>query len=206
MRHETPWGVWDPITPGEVMKLLSGLATPWWIAGGYAIEAFVGRTLRDHDDLDVGVFRRDQLAVQQVLGGWDLHAADPPGTLRPWLPGESLPASVHDIWAREDTRGPWRFQLMLDESQGDDWVFRRDARVRRSVETLTWERDGLRYIAPEVQLLYKSRALREKDQVDFEAAVPLLSQTQRGWLQGTLTLTEPAHPWIERLSAPGLSP
>ncbi|MEX1102724.1 MAG: amino acid transporter [Dehalococcoidia bacterium] len=200
VRHETPWGVWDPLTPAEVGELLRGIEAPWWIAGGYAIEAFAGRELREHGDVDVGLLRRDQLAVQRTLDGWELHAADPPGTLRPWLPGEHLPRAIHDIWVREDGDGPWRFQLMLDESEGEEWVFRRDTRVRRELGALTWKRDPLSYIAPEVQLLYKSKGLRAKDQVDFAAAEPVLSDRQRAWLRDALELVEPGHPWLAALS------
>lgn len=77
-------GAWDPLTPGAVAGLFSQLTTPWWIAGAYAIELFLGRALRTHGDIDVLLLRRDQLAVHQVLKGWDITAADPPGTLRPW--------------------------------------------------------------------------------------------------------------------------
>ncbi len=43
--------------------------------------------------------------------------------------------------------------------------FRRDPRIRRPVGTLTWERDGLRHLAPEVQLLYKAKEPRARDEV-----------------------------------------
>jgi hypothetical protein len=35
-----------------------------------------------------------------VLAGWEWWAAVPPGILRPWAPGETVPAAVHDIWCR----------------------------------------------------------------------------------------------------------
>ncbi|MFI7610589.1 hypothetical protein ACIBP6_05040 [Nonomuraea terrae] len=68
--------------------------------------------------------RRDQLAVRRLLDGWDAHVALD-GTLRPWEAGETLPAQTHDIWVREHPGGPWRFQLMLDETDGEQWVCRR---------------------------------------------------------------------------------
>lgn len=74
----------------EVRALFSALRAPWWIAGGHAIELAVGHRFREHGDIDVLLLRRDQLAVQQALSAWELWAADPPGTLRPWQPGEFL--------------------------------------------------------------------------------------------------------------------
>ncbi len=158
VRTETPWGPWEPFTPAEASRVLGRLSIPWWIGGGLALEAFVGRAWRDHGDLDVGLFRADQAEVRDHLLGWDVACADPPGTLRPWPRGETLGERVHDVWVRERPDAPWRFQVMLDERDGEDWVFRRDARIRRPVASLTWAMDGVRYLTPEVQILYKAKA------------------------------------------------
>ena len=195
------WASWDPVEPPEAEVTLSGADFPWWIAGGYALEAFVGRRWRDHPDLDIGVFRRDQLKLQAALSGWELHAADPPGTLRVWLPGEVLPAGVHDIWAREGPTGPWRFQLMIDEHDDDEWIYRRDSRIQRSFESLTWNLFGVEYLAPEVQLLFKSKGSRAKDEEDFRQVAPLLTPMQRHWLLDALRLTSAGHPWIATLAS-----
>jgi hypothetical protein len=194
-------GPWQPLAPGAVATLFAEFGVPWWIAGGWAIDLFLGRPTRAHGDIDVLVLRRDQLAVQRVLAGWDLHAADPPGKLRPWRPGEVLPAEVHDVWCRRRPDAPWCLQLMLDVDDGDDWVFRRDRRVRRSVAGLgRTSADGIPYLAPEVQLLYKARpAPRPKDEADFAAALPLLPPERRAWLRDALDVCAPAHPWRRRL-------
>jgi Aminoglycoside-2''-adenylyltransferase len=127
-RTDTPW---EPASPAEVAGFFGGCPARWWIAGGYAIELAVGSPYRGHGDIDILLLRRDQLAVQKALPGWEWHAADPPGTLRPWKPAEQPPASVHDIWCRPGPAEPWQLQIMLDESSGEDWVSRRDQRIRQ---------------------------------------------------------------------------
>lgn len=200
MRHETPWGTWDPLTPDEIAALMRGFGGWWCIAGGYAIDAFCGVPgRRDHGDVDVSLLARDQTAAQAHLSAWELHCADPPGTLRPWLPGETLAPAIHDIWGRRDPRDAWRFQLMLNPSDGGDWLYRRDPRLRRPIASLTWLRDGIPYLAPEVQLLFKARGGRDKDRQDFKDALPLLADAQRSWLRDALQLTEPASAWIAAL-------
>lgn len=203
MRTETPWGPWEPMSLADAVHLLAPLRTPWWIAGGYAVELAVGRAFRDHGDIDVLLLRRDQLAVQRILPDGQWWAADPPGTLRPWLPGEILPQEVHDIWCRPGTGAPWRVQFMLDDAEDGDWVFRRDPRIRLPLERLgRVSGDGVPYLAPEVQLLYKARSRRPKDDQDFEAALPVLGEDGRAWLTETITLAEGAgHPWAARLRA-----
>jgi hypothetical protein len=67
--------------------------------------------------LHVLVLRQGHLRVQQALRGWEWWAVDPPGTLRPWLPQEQLPAEIHDIWCRP---GPVSFEV-----DGVDYTFRK---------------------------------------------------------------------------------
>jgi aminoglycoside-2''-adenylyltransferase len=192
-------GPWEPLTPAEVIGRFDGITEPWWIAGGYAIELFVGRPLRSHGDIDVLLLRRDQALIHHVLPGWDIHAADPPGSLRPWPAGERLPEHVHDIWCRERPEGPWRVQFMLDRSDGDTWICRRDERIRRPIASLRW--DGTAALVPEVQLLYKAtRSTMPKNEVDFAAALPLLGATQRDWLDNALALTAADHSWRAALA------
>ncbi|HLZ07593.1 MAG TPA: amino acid transporter, partial [Chloroflexota bacterium] len=168
----------------EVVALFDRMPAPWWIAGGWAIDLFVGSPTRPHHDIDVGIFHRDQLVAQETLGGWDLHAADPPGGLRKWQTGEVLRPAIHDIWCRRSPTAPWSLQLMLNDAEGDSWAFRRDHRITMPLARLIHRTaDGTPYLAPEVQLLFKSRVgRREKDAADFEAVLPRLDEDGRNWL------------------------
>ncbi|MFJ7215799.1 nucleotidyltransferase domain-containing protein [Amycolatopsis sp. NPDC098790] len=188
---------WSPAPLSEVVTLFSRVRTPWWIAGGHAIELAVGHAFRSHADVDVLVLRRDQAAVQEALQSWEWWAADPPGTLRPWRPGEVLPPGVDDVWCRPSASAPWRIQVMLDESEGGEWVSRRNPAVRRAIDRLgAVSADGIPYLATEVQLFAKSRATRPKDEQDFTAALPVLDAAQRQWLADALGKS---HPWRDRL-------
>lgn len=197
-------GQWAPATVTDVAGLFAKASFPWWIAGGRAIELAVGRQLRAHGDLDVLVLRRDQEAAREHLAGWDLQVADPPGAgrLRPWHPGEVLDSPLHGVWCRQRPDAPWAVELLLDEAEDEAWVSRRDARVRLPILRVGHvTKDGVPYLSPEVQLFYKAKATRDKDEVDFEAALPLLSADQKRWLAEALRVTEPQHPWRDRLTA-----
>jgi hypothetical protein len=200
-------GPWEPLSPERVGALFERCDAPWWIAGGWALELGLGRRIRDHDDIDLLLLRRDQGRAHEVLRGWELWAADPPGQLRPWPEGEPLPRHVHDIWCRESATAPWRLQLMLDEASGDRWVSRRDPRIQRPVDELgSITPAGLSVLAPEVQLFYKGTTsaprLRPKDEVDFAATLPLLTAGQRHWLAWAMRLIAPSHHWLNRLEQP----
>ncbi|GAA1086497.1 nucleotidyltransferase domain-containing protein [Streptomyces javensis] len=203
MTHlRAPFGRWDPASLSEVVARFSGLGSCWWVAGGCAIELAVGRRIRSHGDIDVLLLRRDQLMAQQALSGWQWWAADPPGTLRPWASDEVLSPGVHDIWCRAGADDCWRIQIMIDESRGQEWVSRRDPRVRRPISTLGMtSADGIPFLAPDVQLYYKAKTPRPKDEADFDAALPVLTDQRRRWLVDAISKTYGPHPWIERLQA-----
>lgn len=195
-------GRWVPDRPEDVATIFAEADFPWWIAGGYAIELAVGHELRAHGDLDVLVLRRDQGLVRDLLADWDLYVADPPGQgeLRPWRPGEVLQPPLHDIWCRHTPKAPWSVQLMLDEAEGTQWVSRRNPAIRLPIDRLgRTSKTGIPYLVPEVQLFYKAKATRNKDEADFEAVLPLLDAPARAWLAGAINVIVPDHPWLRRL-------
>jgi hypothetical protein len=195
---------WEPAPLDRVVERFATASVPWWIAGGHAIELAVGHQVRDHGDIDVLLLRRDQLAVQEVLSGWEWWAADPPGVLRPWAPGEVLPVGVHDIWCRPGPTEPWRIQVMLDEAEDGHWVSRRNPRVRRPLALVgARTHEGVPHLAPEVQLFYKAKQPRAKDEQDFAAALPVLDAEQRRWLAEAVAATYGDHPWDAELRRPG---
>jgi hypothetical protein len=200
---------WQPLSVRELAVALRGLASPWWIAGGWALDLFLGRQIRPHADIDVLILRPDQLTVQHHLSNWQLHKTgqSTPSKLAPWPPGEHLDWSsgVFSLWARRHDDDPWRFQLLLMETDGPDWIFRRDPRIRGPIDRLGWHTPGgLPILRPEIQLLYKAGpGRRPKDDADFVATAPALSADARSWLTEVLTLQfAREHPWIDSMSQP----
>lgn len=192
---------WDPLTIDQVVDLMADLTVPWWIAGGWAIDLFLGRQTRTHEDTDVLIRRADQLVVQRHLADWDLHKTQQPG-LKPWPPGEFLNRPIDDVWCRRTPASPWALQLMLLDTDGGDWVFKRDPSIRGPLDALgRTTPDGVPHMAPEIQLLYKAKAETiAKDQSDFEAAVPHLTPRAQVWLLARLERRFPdGHNWINSL-------
>ena len=195
------YGPWDAQTPADVAELLRPTGVTWCIAGGYAPELFAGRSWRDHDDVDVVILRHEAEALHRALPQWSLHLAGP-GNLETWPAATALPADVHDIWVRQGS-GPWRFQFMVVDTEDGDWLFRRDPRIRGPLETFTVDMDGLPVLAPEIQLLYKSKQPnRPKDEQDFIETHAALNRVQRTRLLSWMTAIYGDHPWLTHLADP----
>jgi aminoglycoside-2''-adenylyltransferase len=197
--HGPAIGHWSPLQPQEVATLLAGVNRPWWIAGGWALDLFLGFQTRAHDDLDVGVLRRNVLEVTAHLCGWEFFEARSQALYRLAV-GEAPRAEVNSMWCRRCGEQRWSFELLLDDAHADAWVFRRwpalqiplDKVIRRTP-------NGIPFLTPEIQLLYKARHPRTKDQSDFERLLPRLGSSERTWLCDALSRIDSEHAWLTTL-------
>ena len=182
-----------------VASLLSGLAVPWWITGGWAIDLAAGHITRDHADVNVMMLERDEHALRG-LTGVDIQliaGGQPPG---PWpagrrltsepVPGPGPRAGDRLILRGEDLALPT--QVTTASAVEAIWVYKKGSHVfTRPLADITLHWQGIPFLAPEVVLLIKARPGLDRpgtdnDQRDFEAAPPVLSAQQRSWLKDAI--------------------
>ena len=197
--HREGWDLgddppWDPWTPYDLVAPLSGVETRWYVVAGWAIDLFLGRQTRDHEDLEIGVPEANFELVQRALPGtWHVVGG---GRARPVTP-ESLGESFQ-TWLWID--GAYRLDVFRDPHDGDAWVCRRDPSICRPyVESLARSADGIPYLVPEQVLLYKAKYDRDKDRRDLAAALPSMPNEARSWLRDALAAVHPGHPWLDAL-------
>lgn len=196
---ERLYGRWEPLAPQDVASLFEGAPFRWWIAGGWAAEAS-GAPRRPHGDTDVVVLYEDLAAVRSWLSDfhlweWEAHA----GSLRPLLAGDELLAGRQGLWIRRDAESPWVCDLLLTRSQDGRWLYKREPQVSLPLSEIGQTSGGVPYLRAPVVLLHKAKALRDKDQSDFEGMLPRLTDDERAWLDHALAIAHPDHPWRARL-------
>ena len=77
--------------------------------------------------------------------------------------------------ARRSALSPWEVDFVIAEERDGNWVWRHDPTVTTSLADLTWMDDaGVRFARPEVVLAHKAKWRQPKDDLDFDAAWPLL--------------------------------
>jgi hypothetical protein len=172
-----------------------GFSRPWCIAGGWALDLWLGRVTRPHQDVDIALLREDQIAIKDHFHNWKFYLVDTQGKLRLWKDRQMHMLPTHEIHAR----GPEgeAIEFLLNESNGIDWLFRRDTRI--TLPMRSWMRFGAERIpvlAPEIVLLYKSKKPSPKDELDFRSAMELLDPDAKAWLIRALQGIDSAHPWL----------
>jgi len=172
-----------PEPVARIADVMSTYRPPWALAGGWAVDAWLGRLTRDHGDVDLAVF--DQPALFEHLAGWQLIGHDetkenegadlwdgralvPPAHLHGRPPEQSgpLPERFDDSGMRVvfSADGFW-LDIQLCECSGGDWVLNSDAPASAVAEPrvakplagcIRQSRWGLPTVAPEVILFLKA--------------------------------------------------
>jgi hypothetical protein len=185
-------------TPSEVADRLAGVALPWCVAGGWAVELFLGARMREHGDIEIAIPAAGWSAVRDRFPG---YAVDAVGSGRIWTdPTPRVLAAVHQTWLRDPATGDYLLDVFREPHDGHTWICRRDETIRLPYRDIVCHtHDGIPYLAPELVLLFKAKAARPKDQADFDAAVPRLSAAQRATLADLLARVHPRHRWLADL-------
>lgn len=195
--------IWKPISLEELALLFANSNRPYWISGGWAIDLFLGKKTRPHEDLDISIARTDLTSFQEILKDWELQVVDPPNSknLRPLKTGERLEPPYYNIWSRKKIDGPWNLQIMLCDLEESEWVYRRNKSIRGPLAEFGWKTpDGKNVLSPVIQLLYKSRSPREKDIQDLENCLLAFTPRQRDRLRELILLDSGEyHPWISMI-------
>jgi hypothetical protein len=188
----------------DVCRVFTDFDRPWFVAGGWAIDLFLGAVTRPHEDLEVTILREDQEAFQHMLAGWSLSKIDDEQGASEWVPwcrGERLELPNFQTQARRSGVNLAVFDVFLTDAIEAVWQFRRDPRITRPVGEIGARSsiEDIPYVVPEIVLLYKAKYHRAKDEHDFEQALPRLAPGQRGWLCAALLVHRPDDPWLAQL-------
>lgn len=171
----------------------------WFVAGGWAIDLYLEKATRPHDDIEIAIFRKDQLILQHYLKGWLLRKVVY-GKLMAWHQDEFLELPIHEIHCFNEASDPQQLEVLLNETGVNEWVYRRNERVRRSLaECYLVSKEGVKYLCPEVVLLYKSKNPNAKDERDFGEIIKYMDAKRRGWLRDSIALCDAEHHWLNRL-------
>ena len=105
------------------------------------------------------------------------------------------------VWVRRSAVDPWVIDLPITPDRDGLWTNKRDPDHVAPLEEVTWvAADGIRYLRPEITLLYKAVLHRPKDDRDLAVTWPLLDAGARDWLREAVARLYPEHPWLAGLS------
>ena len=183
----------------SVCSTFSDFKEPWFVAGGWAIDLAVGRVTRQHSDVDICIFRNSLPQFFSYFKEWKIEVS---------IPGTSQRITCRSI---EDVIIPRHelhcdfeninFEILLNETNGENIVFRRDTSIILPLERFTcWNNDNIPFVHPAWLLLYKAKYLKEKDQKDFKEVIKILLKDDLKWLHQALSRHQPGSHWLRELN------
>lgn len=208
----------------SLVNFLGPLSVEWFVSGGWAIDIHLNHVTRERCDLDISVPFSDRLkCIEFFLGeGWRIEGKLG-GGFRTLRKVSDYNDDIHYFWSfpegadfvseyvdddgnrriayNRDSQNELDYiEVFFDVIKDGRFIFRRDSRVKRREDRAILEREGVRYLAPELVLLFKSNRLSEKNLLDFDAAVDSLGRDALVWLIEALSLVYgDSHIWTKQL-------
>jgi hypothetical protein len=185
-------------TPSAVARRLAGIATPWCVAAGWALDLFQGTRTRTHGDIEIAI---PAAGFPEVRSRFPEYAFDAVSSGRIWENATpEVLAATHQTWLRDPATGDYLLDVFREPHDGDTWICRHDETIRLPYsEIIHQTEEGIPYLIPELVLLFKAKHTRPKDQADFDRTVPLLTRTRRDTLAELLAHAHPGHRWLADL-------
>ena len=185
-------------TPSEVAQHLAGIATPWCVAAGWALDLFRGTQTREHGDIEIAI---PAATFPEVRNRFPGYAFDAVSSGRIWENATpDVLAATHQTWLRDPATGNYLLDVFREPHDGETWICRHDQTIRLPYsEIIRHTPDGIPYLAPELVLLFKAKRAHPKDQADFDATIPCMTTAQRTTLAGFLARAHPGHRWLANL-------
>ncbi|MDW0114534.1 hypothetical protein QT711_15150 [Sporosarcina saromensis] len=181
----------------KVANWMEAYDRPWGIAGGWAIDLFVGQVTREHSDIEIAILREDQHGLKRLLHDWSFKKVVKHQFVD-WGP-ETLELPIHELHGTHQGYGD-QLELLLNEVINDQWIFRRDPRISFPSSLLFLKSpQEIPFLHPVIVLLYKANNTREKDHADFLAVKDLIGKEDQEWLCDALKVHVPGHLWISEL-------
>lgn len=179
---------WHPYSLEQIKLLFSAADFKWGIAGGWAIDLYIERQTRQHEDIDILILSCEQQKLFNYLKRFTIYVAKD-GKLSIWS-GQKIDDSC-SLWVSELQSTPFIFEILLIDAVEDKWIYKRDGRISGELNSLFIDsKYDMRIVAPEIQLLYKlgASSVREKDIQDLKAIYKFISTSQLEWLKSSLNL------------------
>ena len=180
----------------KLTKVLDGYDGFWALAGGWAIDFFLNQKTREHNDIEIATWRDEQSELQGFLSAWKCDYYQK-GVAFHWTEQQTLELPVHELHCRQNGN---KLEILLNERQGNEWIFRRNPRITYPEEKFSLESiQGIRILSPEVVLLYKSKSPNQNDDTDLKNALKKMETDQIKWVQENIKTLYSDHRWLQVL-------
>ena len=194
----------------------------WAVCGGFALDLFLDKEIRNHSDIDICVFEKDRDVILKYMlqNNWNVYEFRGGGKVRPLditlssEVGRNLmctkgkcdivkfyPCEVEKLlWYEFFHTGIKKLnylEFLFNTSNEEYFIFNKEQGIQRELSKAILFNNGIPFLAPEIVLLYKSdRSENIEYHYDFEQTYPHMNNEQKEWFNQNLDVLYPnGHIW-----------
>lgn len=177
----TDFNNWQLLSIASLKQIMHDADYDWYLAGGIALDEFLGRKTRNHEDIDILVNFKEIECILDFFNSYNVYTARN-GSLS--LSLRNNIKSTDSLWIAKDDKESFIIEILFFEEEAGHWIYKRDNAVRKKIEDMYFVKNDMKIIQPEIQLFYKmnSSSVREKDLYDYHNVYPVLEERQKEWL------------------------
>ncbi len=163
---------------------MSKFGFSWFIAGGWAIDLFLNRETRVHDDIEIGIYRKNQMQLYRYFEKYKKYYINNKSHIgkhekQAWN-REYLRLPIHELYIEHEKL---ELEVLINEKDEGHWVYGRNENVKLDEKKIIqFTEDRIPYLCPEIVVLYKTTEMRSKDVEDIANALGKINETQKKWL------------------------
>ena len=167
----------------KAKNMMNKFGYPWFIVGDWAIELFRDKETRIHDDIEIGIYREQQMQLFRYLGKYEKYYIDNRSRIGKYEKKE---------WEKEFLRLPIRelcieyegseIKILLNEKDDVDWIYGRNNKIKHErSNVIRFTNNRIPYLCPEIALLYKTEELRNEDKDGISKALGKMNEYEKKW-------------------------
>jgi len=168
----------------KIKGIMDKFGYPWFIEGGWAIDLFLDKETRRHEDIEIGIYRKHQMQLYRYFEKskkYFINNKSRIGKLekKEWNK-EYLQLPIYKLYI--EFKGI-EIEVLLNERDENSWIYRQNSKIKLDEKKVIQFTDKrIPYLCPEVVLLNKIKEMRDKDIKDISSASKKMSEAQIKWL------------------------
>lgn len=195
----------------------------WFLIGGWALDLFVGKKLREHKDIEISIWRDEAHLLFEYFKTNSVELVTGNSRYQYIKSTSEIDNRGHLIIRDiQQSNVKINLEIFITDRRDNLWIFRKQSSLRFSIEEVIFEyAQGVKYLAPHFILLYKAwffphleviikdLPITEKNYIlkcwetdchDFQKIWPLLNLNQKKVLQHLLQTHTPGIPWLKTMA------
>jgi hypothetical protein len=168
----------------KIKSIMDKFGYPWFIAGEWAIDLFLNDETQVHNDIEIGIYRKNQMQLFRFFDKQRKYYIDNRNTFgkhekHEWNK-EYLQFPIHEIYIRYEES---EIEVLLNEKDSDNWIYGKNSKVRLDEKkVIQFTENEIPYLCPEIILFQKIEDIGIKAIDNTSKIIIKMNDSQRNWL------------------------